>query len=192
MALGAVLGSPHALTAAAVFAAGWASRAGRPVPAGVLAGLAAALDPLALAAVPFLVSSWEASHRRRAGMAAGGAFGVSILPSFLLDPGAFFGAVVRGPEAGPGLGIANLALYAGFTSYGVVAALVLAALAALALAKPLATSRPASPLALAALATLLVLVAVPGASADAIAVPLALCVLAVLPLRTLDGSTAPP
>jgi hypothetical protein len=114
-----------------------------------------------------------------------------ILPAFVLDPGAFFGAVVRGPEAGPGLAIANLALYAGFTSYGVAVALVLAALAALVLATPMARWAPTSPWARAAFATLLALVVVPGAAPDAIAVPLALGLLAVLPVRRPDESTAP-
>jgi hypothetical protein len=195
VALGAVFGSPHALSAAVVFAAGCAARREHPVLAGSLAALAAAIDPITIPAVPFLVATLapERGARRRAWLAVASAFGLLVLPVFVLDPAAFLASLGRGPEPGPGLGIANLALYAGFASYGAAMALLVAGLIALGMAKLIARgSALASPLALASLATLLVLVVVPGVSADAIAIPLALGLVAVLPLRTPDGSAARP
>jgi hypothetical protein len=191
VALGAMFGSPHALSAAVVFAAGLAARSDRPALTGALAGVAAAIDPIAIPAVPFIVAAFapDRPKRQRAWWAVASAFGLLVLPGFALDPAAFLASLGRGPEPGAGLGLANLALYTGVATYGAVTALLVAGLIAVAVARLVKRgAAPGSPLALASLATLLVLVVVPGASADAIAVPLALGLVAVLPLRTPDGS----
>ena len=182
LALGSIFGSPAALIVAALAASFLAATRGRFRAAGALAGVAVALDHLALLAAPFALL--RAGSRRRAFTAATLAYGLPVFAVAILDLGAFAARLTSAPPIGPGLGLANVFLYRGLQD-GVAAHAVFAlAPAILGLGVLLLLrSAAAPPLLLGAIATLGGLWLAREAPVEAMAVPMLLAALAV----TLDG-----
>jgi len=144
-ALGTVLGSPAVLPLAAL-AGSWAlGRRGSWTAAGLLAGVAAALDHrAALAALPLLLCGATPARslaaRARSLAVALAAYAAVVAPVALLDVPAFLARLRAAPAPGPGLGVFNLLAYRGAESSSF--ALGLAAVAGLlALAVALGLSR---------------------------------------------------
>jgi hypothetical protein len=190
MALGTVLGAPHALPLAALVAAWAMSRRGASLVSGLLAGAAIALDHRAALVAPFLLvpprsqsTTTGPESRRAVRRGLGGAVGAYLLlvaPVALLDPASFVARLATRPLPGAGLGFVNLLAYRGGESSA--AAFTLAALAPL-LAAALVLwllRRPWPPLALGGIASLAWLVLAPTASPEAVAVPGFLMGLAAL------------
>jgi hypothetical protein len=179
LALGTVLGSPAALALAALAGCWAAGRGGRPLAAGVLAGVAIACEHRALLlALPLLLA---VVPRSRAWAGAACAYAALVVPVALLDPGAFLARLRALDVPGPGLGVFNLFSYRG--AEGSATAVALAALAPLlALAVVLALVRRGSavvtPLTLAAVAALVGAALAPALSAEAVAAPLLLLAMA--------------
>jgi hypothetical protein len=190
MAIGTVLGSPVALSLAALAGAWAVGRRGVGAGVGLLAGAAVGLDHRAALVVPFLLLA-PASRRALWKGVAGAllAYLSLVAPVALLDPGAFASRLREQPVPGPGLGLFNLLAYRGADAS--VGALVLAALAPL-LSLGLAfwlLRRTWPPLALAGSASLVGIVLAPTASAEAVAVPIVLLGLAAMEPR--DGPATP-
>ena len=185
LALGTVLGSPHAASLAALVAAWAASSGGRDRTAGVLAGVAMALDHRSLVAVPFLALGDSRPRVRAAVVSAAAAYLALVAPVALLDLPAFATRASAAAVAGPGLGLANLLAYKGgedvATAFG-----PLAPLATLALTAWLLT-RPWSGLARAAVATLAAIVLAPAVTANAVATPIVLLALAASATKVEGG-----
>jgi hypothetical protein len=182
LALGTVLGAPTALPLAALLGAWLVARRGPSWAAGLLAGLAIALDHRAILLAPLLLL--PLAERSRAWKAAGGAaaaaYGVVVLPVALLDLRAFAAHLFDVPSPGPGLGIFNV-----FTYYGVEGSAAARALAALtplvAVVVTIALLRTRGPaLALGGLASLAWVMLAPSLSPDAVGVPIVLMGLAVV------------
>ncbi|HSD27505.1 MAG TPA: glycosyltransferase 87 family protein, partial [Vicinamibacteria bacterium] len=187
--LGAVFGAPAALSLALLVAGAWASARGRPVAAGVLVGVATAVDAAAWVAAPFLLLPLRDRDRalwRRGLVAAAVAFGLLCLPSVLLDAGAFLAALSRAPDLSPGLGLMNAVLYRGAEDEPATRALLACVplVAVAAVLGLLRLHRRIHPAAAAALAVLLLLFLQPGTTPEAIALPIGLLALHPLALRT--------
>ena len=171
LSLGTVLGSPDAL-ALGLLAAAWSlGAAGRARSAGLVAGVAAALDHRAALLLPLLLvplaGSWRATVR-----AALVGYAALVVPVLLLDPGAAL-ARLEPSSVGAGLGLFNLFVYAGAEASGPVRALAaLAPLAGIVVVFVVLRGRALSPAAAAALAALAWLVLDPASAADAVAWPL--------------------
>ena len=187
VAIGTALGSPLAFSLAPLVGLWAAVRTGGVVSAGVLAGLAAALDHrAALAALPLLVAvrtrdgRLSGATRARALLAALGAYALVVVPVALLDPGAFLARALEVPAAGPGLGLFNLLAYRGAESSAFAVALAAAA-PALALLLTLGLLRlRASATVVAGLASLIGIVLAPAISPEVVVVPLVLFALAAV------------
>jgi len=180
MALGTVLGSPVALSLAALVGAWAVGRRGFGVGAGLVAGAAVGLDHRAALVVPFLMLAPGDRRSIWRGLAGAGlAYLLVVAPVALLDPGAFVSRLAERTLPGPGLGIFNLLAYRGAEASA--AALALAALAPLLLLGIVfwLLRRPWPPLALGGIASLFGIVLAPATSAEGVAVPLVLLVLAV-------------
>ena len=179
MALGTVLGSPVALSLAALVGAWAVGRRGFGVGAGLVAGAAVGLDHRAALVVPFLMAPGDRRSIWRGLAGAGLAYLLVVAPVALLDPGAFVSRLAERTVPGPGLGIFNLLAYRGAEASA--AALALAELAPLLLLGIVLwlLRRPWPPLALGGIASLFGIVLAPAASAEGVAVPLVLLVLAV-------------
>ncbi|HEY8233721.1 MAG TPA: glycosyltransferase 87 family protein [Vicinamibacteria bacterium] len=186
LAIGTVLGAPGALSLAALVGA-WVSRErGAPGIAGVLAGVAIALDHRALLAAPFLAAPrGPRKDLLRAAGAAAVSYGLLVLPIALLDVPAFVGRASARALAGPGLGLVNLLAWRGAEDLAAALApmLTLAALGALGWL----FLRPWSRLASAGIASLVGIVLAPSLSADAVAAPILLLGLASLVPGGVDG-----
>jgi len=187
IAVGLPLGSPAVLALAAL-AGTWACARGRhPAWAGVLAGLAAALDHrAAFVAAPLLWLSYadegtnprQPRARVRVLATAVAAYAVLVLPVAALDPLAFIRHLWAPTAPGVGLGLFNLLAYRGLESSAVAVALsvmapVLVALVTLVVSR--SALRPATAAGLAALAALAL---APAISAEWTAVPLVLLAVA--------------
>jgi len=190
MALGTVLGVPHAFFLAALVAAWAAGRRDASLATGLLAGTAVAFDHRALLVVPFLLvppgsrATLDGSEGRRAVLERlGGAVGAYLLlvgPIALLDPASFFARLAERHVPGPGLGLVNLLAYRGAEASP--AAFAFAAIAPL-LAAGLVLwlmGRHWPPLALGGIAALAWLVLAPSVSPEIVAVPILLLGLAAL------------
>jgi Glycosyltransferase family 87 len=178
---GVVFGSPALLPLAALVALAFIDAARRPLLAGIVAGVAAALDHRALLVSPFLLfggGSLEASRGRRLAVAAGLAYALLALPPVAMDPAGFLDTWRDAFRLEPGIGLGNLFLYLGLDeARGLwsTAALTVVGIAGVGLWK----ARGAEPLALAAAAALAILFVSAGASsAEALAIPLVLLGLA--------------
>ncbi len=178
MAVGTVLGSPVALSLAALVGAWAAGRRGVGIVAGVLAGAAVALDHRALLVVPFLLAAAGGRERGRATAGALVTYLLIVAPIALLDPAAFVARVGARAGPGPGLGLFNLLAYRGAEAS--MGALALAAVAPLLLAGLVLwlLRRPWPPLALGGIASLAGILLAPALSPEAVAVPLLLLGLA--------------
>jgi hypothetical protein len=179
LALGTVFGSPVALALAALVAVWAAAQAGRALIAGMLTGLACAIDSYAVFAAPFLllplahgVFPWR---RALAGFATG--FGVLVLPVVALGPAAFLDRLAEGVVIGPGVGFVNVLLFRGAEGAFSPVLLALAALIAGAILVAFLRKRGIAPLAGAAIGLLLALWLGPAASPEALAGPLFLLAL---------------
>ena len=187
LALGTVLGAPVAASLAGLVAAWAVGRAGHHRAAGVLLGLAMALDHRALLAAPFLLPGGARPRGARAVVAAAVAYGAVVAPVALLDLPAFLARVLSAAPAGPGLGLANLLAYRG--AEGVATALApVGTLAAIGTVVWLLTRRW-SALARAAIATLTGIVVAPAVGADAVAAPIVLLALAAFASAEGQGET---
>ena len=134
MAIGTALGSPVALSLAALVGVLGcrASRRSASAP-GCWPGVAVALDHRAVLVVPFfLVDPRGRWTIRRALAAAVGSYLLIVAPIALLDPAAFVARLAERTAPGPGLGLFNLLAYRGAEASA--GALALAALAPLLLA----------------------------------------------------------
>lgn len=181
LSIGTVLGSPAVLGLTALVGSWAAARRGLARGAGVLAGLAVALDHRAVLVAPFaLLAGGSRSDARKGLRAAVGPYLLVVAPIALLDPAAFAARVAAPTTPGPGLGIFNLLAYRGAEAGAF--ALALAALAPLLLAGllPWLWRRPWPPLALGAIASLGGIVLAPAISAEAVAVPLVLLGMAAM------------
>jgi hypothetical protein len=182
LSLGTVLGASTALTLAALIGAGHLARRGPSWAAGLLAGLAAALDHRAALVAPLLLLPLGGRPRawRPALGAAVAAYGLLTVPVALLDLPAFAARLSIAPRPGPALGLFNLISYYGFEGSATARALaVLAPLTApLVTALLLRTRGPA--LALAGLASLAWVVLAPALCPNAVAVPIVFLGLAAL------------
>jgi hypothetical protein len=181
LAIGTVLGSPIALSLAAIVGAWAAARRGVGLGAGLLAGAAVGLDHRAALVVPFLVLAPENRVASRRGL--GGALVAYLLvvaPLAFLDPRAFVFRLEALETPGAGLGLFNLFAYRGAEASA--AALALAALAPLLLLGAVLwlLRRRWPPLALAGIASLAGILLAPAASAETVAVPLVLLGLAAM------------
>ena len=181
LALGTVLGAPFAVGLAAVVGAWACFRAGHDRMAGVLAGLAVAVDHRALVVVPFVLLDPARPRTLRAALAASATYVALVVPVALLDPSAFLERAIAPATAGPGLGVANLLAYRGAES-------LTPSLWPLTALVPLGATvwllrRPWSALARAGIASLVVIVLAPAVSANAVAVPILLLTLAVVDRR---------
>jgi hypothetical protein len=193
LALGTVLGSPVALSLAALVGAWAAGRHGVGVGAGLLAGAAVGLDHSAALVVPFLLLAPENREAFRRGLAPenrgafrrglGGALVAYLLvvaPVALLDPVAFVSRLGEREAPGPGLGLFNLLAYRGAeATAGALTLAALGPLVSLGIALWL-LRRPWPPLALGGIASLVGIVLAPAVSAEAVAVPLVLLGLAAM------------
>ena len=181
LALGTVLGSPVALSLAALVGAWAAGRRGTSLGAGLLAGAAVGLDHRAALVVPFLVLA--PGRRRATRRALGGALVAYLLvvaPAALLDPGAFVCRLGEPAAPGAGLGVFNLFAYRGAeASAGALTLAALAPLLSLGIVLWL-LRRPWPPLALGGIASLVGIVLAPAVSAEAVAGPLVLLGLAAM------------
>jgi hypothetical protein len=182
LALGTVFGSSMALPLVALFGAWLATRRGPPWAAGLLAGVAIALDHRAVLLAPLLLVPLTDRPRawKAAGRAAAATYGVLVLPVALLDLRAFAAHLFEVPSPGPGLGVFNV-----FTYYGVEGSVAARALAALTpLVALLVTGAllrvRGSALALAGLASLAWVTVAPSLSPDTVAVPIVLMGLSAL------------
>jgi hypothetical protein len=178
LALGTVLGAPFAVSLAAVVGAWACFRAGHDRMAGVLAGLAVAVDHRALVVVPFALLGPARPRMLRAALAAGAAYLAVVVLVALLDVPAFLGRVFAPAMVGPGLGVANLLAYWGAESWA-GSLWPLSALAALGVTAWL-LKQPWSALARGGIASLVAIVLAPAVSANAVAVPIVLLALAVV------------
>jgi hypothetical protein len=114
LAMGSIFGSPAPLLVAVLAGSFVAAARGRSLVAGLLAGVAIALDHRALLAVPFAL--WPALGRAslpRVVATAALAYALLVVPVALLDVGAFAARLAVAPPIGPGLGLANVFLYGG-------------------------------------------------------------------------------
>ena len=190
LALGIPLGSPFVLSLAALAGAWIAGQRRAFVAAGVLAGVAVALDHRALLAAPFLaLAGGERRVRIRTAVAALAGYAFLVVPIALLDLPAFVERASARATAGAGLGIVNVLAWWGVEAAGVALApsLALVALAACAWL----FFRPWPRLACAAIASLVGVVLAPSLSADAVAVPLLLLGLAAIAPGGSGGGEAP-
>jgi hypothetical protein len=184
MALGTVLGSPVALSLAALVGAWAAGRRGAGVAPGLLAGGAVALDHRGLLVAPFLLlPRADGRGRARTVLAAVAAYALLVAPVALLDLPAFGARFGERTPPGPGLGVFNLLAYRGAEASA--GALALAAMAPLLLAGLVLwlLKRPWPPLALGGIASLAGIVLAPAISAEAVAVPLVLLGLGAMEER---------
>jgi hypothetical protein len=198
LALGTVLGAPGALPLAAL-AAGWLlAWRGPPWAAGLLAGLAVALDHRAALLAPLLLLPLgrRPGAVRTALAWSLGAYALVVVPVALLDVPAYAGCLMSLPRPGAGLGVFNVLAYYGVE--GSTVAHVLATLAPLAalLVTVVLLRRSRPPLALAGLAALTGVALAPALSPDAVAVPILLLGLSALvpeeaELRPLPGGPSP-
>ena len=181
LALGTVLGAPVATCLAAVVGAWACCRAGHDRMAGVLAGLAVALDHRALVVVPFALLDEARPRMVRAALAAAATYLALVLPVAVLDPPAFAERAFAAVPAGPGLGVANLLAYWGAeglaTSFAPLTAVVALA------ATVWLLKRPWSALARGGLASLVAIALAPAVSPNAVAVPILLLTLATVERR---------
>jgi hypothetical protein len=180
--LGTTFGAGTALPLLVLLACAHAAASGRPALAGMLGGVAGALDHRALLAAPLLV--WGTpplrGGRRLAGLLGG--YAAFVLPVTALGPGAWARLLATPPAAEPGVGLVNLLAFRGWQdSAGAHAVLALSPLLLLAIALRIlrvAATRPVEPLPAAALVVLVALFLAPSASAEALGIPLLLLVLA--------------
>ncbi len=190
MALGTVLGSPAALSLAALVGAWTAGRRGAGVGAGSLAGVAVALDHRALLVVPFLMSV-DASARVRAKAIASAlaAYLLLVAPVALLDPASFAARLGEQKAPGAGLGLFNLLAYRGAEASA--GAFAFAALAPILLAGFVLwlLKRPWPRLALGGIASLAGILLAPALSPEAVAVPVVLLGLAGMRAGAERGQT---
>jgi len=183
IAFGSVFGSRHILSAALVGAAFLAAR-GSALVTGLLAGTAAAVDPLVLPILPFVgFEVGEEKHVRRAVLGAGVAALLLVLPPLVLSPAGFLGALVRPPATAMGLGLTDIALYIGLDGPWLGRGAQVALLAVLALATVALLGRRAgvSGALAGSLVALLAIVLAPGLSPEAVALPMTLGLVAALP-----------
>jgi hypothetical protein len=195
LGLGTVLGSAAGLPLVALVAAWSLSREAPPWAAGLLAGLAVALDHRAALLVPLVLMALAGRRdaARPALLAGGLAYGLVVLPVALLDPPAFVGRLFTLPSPGAGMGLFNVFGYFGAEgSMGARALAALAPLAALLVTVVLLRRRETHPLALAGLAGLAWIVLAPRLSPDAVGVPVVLLGWAtVLSRGEVDGDGRP-
>jgi Glycosyltransferase family 87 len=193
LAVGVALGSPLALPLAAVVGAWALARARHPWPAGLVAGLAVALDHRAALAVPLVLLPLRGRDGAWRPALGGTLLGYAavVVPVALLDPAAFVARLLDGTPPGPGLGVFNVLAYAG--AEGTASARMLAALTpVLAALFVLAIERlEVPPLAAAALATLGGLALAPSVGPNAVAVPLVLLGLASVGTGASSGDGRP-
>jgi hypothetical protein len=192
LSLGTVLGSPVALSLAAIVGAWAVGRRGFGLGAGLLAGVAVGLDHRAALVVPFV---WLAGRQvalqrasaadRRPGRLKGlvgalAAYVLIVAPVALVDLPAF-ASRLRDPGApGPGLGLFNLLAYRGVeATAGALETFALAPLVSVGIVFWL-LRRSWPPLALAGIASLVGILLAPALSAEAVAVPLVLLGLATM------------
>jgi hypothetical protein len=181
LAIGTALGSPVALSLAALVGSWAAARRGLGLGAGLLAGVAVALDHRAALVVPFfLVDPRGRWAIRRALAAAVGSYLLIVAPIALLDPEAFVARLAERTAPGPGLGLFNLLAYRGAEASA--GALALAALGPLLLAGVVLwlLRRPWPPLALGGVASLGGIALAPALTPEAVAVPMLLLGLAAM------------
>jgi len=181
MAVGTALGSPVALSLAALVGCWAAARRAVGLGAGLLAGLAVALDHRAVLVVPFFVVAPRGRWTIRTGLpAAVGFYLLIVAPIALLDPAAFVASLAERTAPGPGLGLFNLLAYRGAEASA--GALALAALAPLLLAGLVLwlLRRPWPSLALGGIASLGGIALAPAVSPEAVAVPVMLLGLAAM------------
>jgi hypothetical protein len=182
LALGTVFGSTMALPLLGLLAAWALARRGPPWAAGVLAGLAVALDHRAMLLAPVLLVPLDERPRGWRPALVGGAlaYGAAVLPVALLDLPAFADRLLSLPSPGPGLGVFNLFAYFGVE--GSTAVRILAAVTPLAALQVTALlfRRRGPALALAGLAALTWIALAPALSADFVAVPILLLGLSAL------------
>jgi hypothetical protein len=180
MAVGTAIGSPLALSIAAIVGSWAAALRGASLAAGAVAGVAVALDHRALLVVPFLLILRGRPAPVRGLLAAAGSYLLLVAPVALLDPGAFVARVAASTAPGPGLGLFNVLAYRGAEASS--GALVLAAVAPLLLAGLVLwlLTRAWPPLALGGIASLAGIVLSPEISAEAVAVPILLFGLAAM------------
>jgi len=185
LAIGTVLGSPIAASLAAVASAWAAFRAGHDRMAGVLAGLALALDHHTLVVAPFVLLDDARPRVLRAAVAAAAAYLALVASVALLDLPAFLAHAFAPEMAGPGLGLANLLAYRG--GEGLATSLALVGTVAVLGAVLWLITRPWSALARAGLASLVAITLSPAVSANAVAAPILLLTLATI--ESTRGST---
>jgi Glycosyltransferase family 87 len=181
LAVGTVLGSPLALSLAALVGAWAAGRRGAPLASGLLAGAAVATAHEALLVAPFLLRSGaDGRGRRRAILAAVAAYVAVVAPVALLDPGGFAARLGARAAPGPGLGLFDLFAYRGAEASA--GALALAAFSPLLLAILVIwlLGRPWPALARGGIASLGAIVLAPAVSAEAVALPIVLLAMAAL------------
>ncbi len=190
LALGTVLGASMALPLAALFGAWPLARRGPPWAAGLLAGLAVALDHRAVLLAPLLLVPLAERPRAWRPALAGGAlaYAATVLPVALLDLPAFVSRLLTMPSPGSGLGVFNLFAYCGVE--GSAAARVLAGLAPLAalLVTAFLLHQRGPALAFAGLGALTWVVLAPALSPDVVAVPILFLGLAALQRHSEQGT----
>jgi MFS family permease len=187
LALGTVLGAPVSASLAAVVGAWAGFRAGHDRLAGVLAGLAVALDHRMIVVVPFALLEGARPRMLRAALAAGASYLALVVPVVVLDVPAFLGRAFAPVSPAAGLGVANLLAYRGAES--VAGSLWPLTTAAALGATVWLLGRPWSALARAGVASLVAIVLAPAVSANAVAVPMLLLTLAVVDGDDRDGGT---
>ena len=183
LALGTVVGAPMALALCALLGAWLLTRAGPPWAAGLLAGLALALDHHTALLAPLLLRplGQRAGAWQPALVAGGLAYGLVVVPVALLDLPAFVGRLVALPAPGVGMGVFNVFAYKGVeAATGVRVLAALAPVAAVVVTVALVRWREVSPLALAGLAGLGWIAVAPNVSPNAVGVPVVLLGLAGL------------
>jgi hypothetical protein len=188
LGLGSVLGSPAALSLAALVGAWGAGSRGTGAAAGVLAGVAVALDHRAVpVAIIFLLLGGETGRRLRGVAFAFAAYLAIVLPVAVLDPEAFAVRMSEGRVPGPGLGLFNILAYRGLETSA--AAFALGALASLVAVCAVVwlLQQPWPRTALAGIASLVGMLLAPSLSPEAVAVPLLL-----LGLAAAEPGDAPP
>jgi hypothetical protein len=113
-ALGIIFGAGQLPWLAALLITLAAARWGRITVAGIFAGAALAVDPRAIVVVLFApMLSGKRPRYRPFLLGALCAYGVVVGPVALLDPRAMAEAIGRGTELGSGMGVINIAAYAG-------------------------------------------------------------------------------
>jgi uncharacterized membrane protein len=179
LAIGTVLGAPVALSLAALVGAWVLRERGALGIAGVLAGVAIALDHRALLAAPILVAPREpGKDLLRVAAAAAASYGLLVLPVALINLSAFVGRATARAPVGPGLGIVNLLAWRGAEGLAATLAPLLTLIALGTLAWLIL--RPWPRLARAGIASLVGIVLAPSLSADVVAAPIVLLALAGL------------